>query len=230
MANRGENTSKLHMNCQAITSKASILRLAKDIIIISSGLMISSFGTAIFYAAELGSSPMATFCDGLHLLLGVSYGEANMMANLVLLAALFFLRRSYIKVGTLLCVFTIGPWINLFTPLLASLHVNSWHIAMRIICTVLGTGLMGLGLGLYVAVDRGFGALEGLAKFMCAKRNVSYTRAKVLQDVLLVAGGIALGATWGVGTLIAIFFTGPTIEWSIRRFSAWLMPKRGTSC
>jgi uncharacterized membrane protein YczE len=229
MVNKGENPTKMHNNCPAAHTGWKISCLIKDIMIISSGLMISSLGTAVFYAAGLGSSPMATFSDGLHLMLNASYGTANMIANLVLLAVLIIIARGYVKVGTLLCVFTIGPWINLFTILLSALNINTWHIALRIACTVLGTGLMGLGLGLYVAVDRGFGALEGLVKYACAKKGMSYSLAKVIQDVMLVGGGIALGATWGIGTLVAIVFTGPAIQWSIQCFSKRLTPKRETT-
>jgi len=225
MVNKGDKVMKLHNNRLKVQVKSMISCLIKDIMIITLGLMISSLGTAIFYAAGLGSSPMATFSDGLHLVLKVSYGTANMIANLVLLAVLFAIQRSYVKVGTLLCVFTIGPWINLFTLLLSGMQISAWPIGLRVACTVLGTGLMGVGLGLYVAVNRGFGALEGLVKYACSKKGISYSLAKILQDTLLVGAGIALGAAWGLGTLLAIIFTGPTIQWSIKSFSKWLTTK-----
>ena len=140
-------------------SKEKILRLVLDVLVIEIGLMISSLGTAFFYAADLGSSAMATCCDGLHLLLNISYGDANTLANATLLILLFLLCRSYINVGTVLCVFTIGPWVNLFTPLLQGLKLSEMNMAVRILCTLVGTAMMGVGLGLYMAVDRGFGAL-----------------------------------------------------------------------
>lgn len=59
-----------------------------DVIIISFGLLISSFGTALFYQAGMGSGAMATFSDGLHKLLNMSYGTANMTANIVFLILL----------------------------------------------------------------------------------------------------------------------------------------------
>lgn len=206
--------------------KDNMFQLAADIIIISFGLMISSFGTALFYAAELGSSPMATFCDGLHNLLHISYGTANTLANLLLLVVLFFLQRSYINVGTVLCVFTIGLWVNLFTPLLGGAMIAQWSLWARVLCTVAGTALMGVGLGLYVAVDRGFGALEGLVKLLCTKRDLSYTKAKIIQDILLVVAGILLTAKWGVGTLIAMLLTGPVLQQAIQFFTPKLAGRR----
>ncbi|WP_312641478.1 YitT family protein [Hydrogenoanaerobacterium sp.] len=199
--------------------KNKTIKFTKDTIVITLGLMISALGTALFYAAELGSSPMATFCDGLHNILGISYGAANTLANLLLLFVLFLVERSYINVGTVLCVFVIGPFVNLFTPLLIGFNIGKWSLLLKILCTAAGTALMGIGLGLYVAVDRGFGALEGLVKFFCAKKGVSYTKAKIIQDLILVIGGIALSARWGIGTVVAIFLTGPVLQASIQFFS-----------
>lgn len=199
-----------------------IIGIIKDITIIILGLVISSFGIAVFYAAEMGSSPMATFCDGVHTIFGISYGLANMLVNALLLVVLFFLDRKYINIGTVLCVFAIGPFINLFTAMLAGLDLAHAQYVLRVLCTVAGTALMGLGLGLYVAVDRGLGALEGFVKILCVKNGFSYAKAKILQDVVLVAGGIALDAKWGVGTVLAIMLTGPAFQASTLFFAKLL--------
>lgn len=212
-------STKIINNDNHSKNNKDIIIIVKDIVIISIGLMISSFGTSLFYAAELGSSPMATFCDGVHTILGVSYGAANTLVNLLLLVVLFFLNRKYINIGTILCVFAIGPFVNLFTALLVGLDVFRWNIILRVLCTVAGTVLMGIGLGLYVAVNRGFGALEGLVKILCDRKRFSYSKVKIVQDIILVAGGIALSARWGVGTFIAILFTGPALEFSLGFFT-----------
>jgi hypothetical protein len=202
--------------------KDNTYKLIRDIVIIEIGLMISSFGTALFYSAELGSPPMATLCDGLHLLLNISYGSAYTLANAALLVVLFFIERSYLEIGTFLCVFTIGPWVNLFTPLLQSTSIITSPLWTRILCTICGTAFMGIGLGLYVSVNRGFGALEGLVKFFCEKTGITTSHAKIFQDALLITGGVLLQATWGVGTFITVFLTGPAMQWSIQFFSKYL--------
>lgn len=194
------------------------IRLIRDILIIEIGLMISSFGTGLFYAAELGSTPMATLCDGIHILLNISYGAAYTLANGVLLIVLFFLEKSYLKAGTFLCVLTIGPWVNVFTPMLQNAGIASGPYGLRLLCTVIGTALMGIGLGLYVAVDRGFGALEGIVKIVSEKSGISMTFAKIIQDAVLIISGILLNATWGVGTLITLLLTGPALQWSVQFF------------
>ena len=203
-------------------SEEKILQILKDAVVIEIGLMISSLGTSLFYSADLGSSAMATFCDGLHLLIHTSYGNANTIANAVLLIALFAMDRKYIGTGTILCVFTIGPWVNLFMSLLSPFAFEQTNMVIRILLTIAGASLMGVGLGIYMAVNRGFGALEGIVKYLCKKFNLEVKTVKIFQDAILVLGGILLGAQWGIGTIVGIFLCGPVLQRSNQIFSTVL--------
>lgn len=197
-----------------------ILQLFKNILWIELGLAISSAGTALFYAADLGSGAMATFSDGLHLLLGISYGNANTLSNMVLLVVLFFLQKSYINVGTVLCVFTIGPWVNLFTPVFQATGLAQANMCLRLLAAAGGTVCMGVGLGLYVSVGCGLGAMEGIVMYCRERFHISVGVSKIIQDVTLALPGILLGARWGVGTVIAMFCTGPVLQFSTAFFKS----------
>ena len=197
-----------------------ILQLFKNVLWIELGLAISSAGTALFYAADLGSGAMATFSDGLHLLLGISYGNANTLSNMVLLVVLFFLQKSYINVGTVLCVFTIGPWVNLFTPVFQATGLAQANMCLRLLAAAGGTVCMGVGLGLYVSVGCGLGAMEGIVMYCRERFHISVGVSKIIQDVTLVLPGILLGARWGVGTVIAMFCTGPVLQFSTAFFKS----------
>ena len=199
-------------------TKRRFAALARDIILIEIGLMISCLGTALFYTGNLGSGAMATFSDGLHRVLGITYGQANLAANVALLIVLFVLDRRLINVGTVLCVFTIGLWVDLFNGMLSGIDAQAMSMAARVLLSVAGSALMGVGLGMYVAVGRGFGALEGIVKLLCAKTDMSMRIAKIIQDAVLVLLGALMGAAWGVGTLIAIVLTGPVLQESCKRF------------
>lgn len=217
----------MQKNTKVMEENGKSKGLIEDIIIISIGLFISSFGTALFYEAGMGSGAMATFCDGLHQLLHITYGHANMAANAVFLILLFLCSRKMINVGTILCVFTIGIYVDIGTAVFSVLHLGEASAAVRLLCVFLGTAMMGSGLGLYVAVDRGFGALEGLVKFFCRSTGLSFGTVKIIQDVILIAGGIFLHAAWGPGTLIAAFLTGPVMQASIPYFEKRLAMMRG---
>lgn len=192
--------------------------MIKDILIISFGLFISSFGTALFYEANMGSGAMATFCDGIHRVLNITYGQANIVMNVILLLILFFCDRKYINIGTLLCVFVIGIFVDASSWMLTFVPFGGSVWGIRFAGAIAGTILMGVGLGLYVAVDRGFGALEGLVKYVVAKRNWQFGKVKIAQDVILIVLGIVLQAAWGIGTVISAFLIGPIMQWSIKWF------------
>lgn len=193
-----------------------------DIIIISFGLFISSFGIALFYAAGMGSGAMATFCDGLHNIFGFTYGGANICANVLFLLILIGCDRKLVNIGTVLCVFTIGIYVDLGTAFFGRMAISGYPVLIRGLCVLTGTVMMGGGLGLYVAVGRGYGALEGLVKFFCGKTGCSFGTAKIMQDIILIVLGILMHAAWGIGTLFSAVLTGPVMQVSIRYFEKYL--------
>lgn len=201
-----------------LTNRKKMIQLLADIFAIELGFAINSFGMAILYATNLGSSPMSTCSEGLHLLFHISYGDALMLANMVLLVIVFFLDRSTINVGTLLCVFTIGPWVNLFLPIMQSFGIADAPLAVRILLCAGGTVFIGAGVGLYMSVDRGYGALEGIVKYVRNRFGISVRVTKITQDALLVGFGVLLSAQWGIGTLIVIALTGPVLQVSAQLF------------
>ncbi len=75
---------------------------------------------------------------------------------------------------------------------------------------------------MYVAVDRGFGALEGLVKYVCKKGNLRFDKVKIIQDFLLISIGIVLRAEWGIGTVISAILIGPIMRVSIEYFQSML--------
>ena len=192
--------------------------LITDAIIISFGLMISSFGTALFYQADMGSGAMATFSDGLHRLLGISYGNANLAANVFFLLLLFCCNRKMINIGTLLCVTLIGIFVDLGNLFFGALPIASAPLYIRFCCVLAGCFMMGIGLSLYVSVDRGFGALEGLVKHFCIKTGLSFDKIKIGQDLILIVLGILLQAKWGIATLISALTIGPIMKLFIAIF------------
>lgn len=170
----------------------------------------------------MGSGAMATFCEGLHLLLGVSYGTTYIVANVAFLILLFICDKKMINVGTVMCVFLIGVFVDLGNLIFGLFPIASSNIIIRFLCMLAGCIMMGIGLALYVAVDRGYGALEGLVKYVCAKTKISFDKVKIGQDLLLLTIGIILKASWGVGTLISAITIGPIMRISMVRFQKML--------
>ena len=94
-----------------------------------------------------------------------------MTVNISFLNLLFICDRKMIEYRNgFMCIFN-WSFVDIGTFLFALLPIASAPAWFRFMCMLLSCVMMGGGLGLYVAVDRGFGALEGLVKYVCKKRK-----------------------------------------------------------
>lgn len=188
--------------------KKQLKTYAIKILIINIGLLINGFGLAFLYSVELGSSPMGTFADGLHNLMHVPQGTANIFANAFFLLVLIIVARRYIGVGTVICTFLLGVYVNLASGVISPLTLLTIPFVYKIFVSALGVLLMGVGLGIYVAVDFGLGPLEALVDIIYRLAKIKYKTAKIIFDALLGVLGIIFGGKIGVGTVISILLTG----------------------
>ena len=190
----------------------------KKVILVEIGMALNGIGTAMFFSSGIGSASMATFCDGIHYLLNITQGTSNILVNAIFFLILLAIGKEYIGIGTVLCAFTAGFWIDLSQPLFTMLIHAYPSLFIKILLSICGSFSMGIGLGLYVSQNIGLGALEGILDIICKKKYYSLRAAKILEDSTLVIAGILLNASWGVGTLIGIFLTGPIMQKSYQHF------------
>lgn len=186
------------------------------IIGISIGLMIAAFGIALTYKTGIGTNPVATACDGLTKVLPIDFGQANILLNATFLFIALFVKRNKINIGTLIVVFTIGLYINLFIGLLNSYdYLDSYQIPMNI----LGTAIASLGISIVVKIDFGIGPLELITEVIIDKTKISYKSAKTLLDITLLLIGITLGGVYGLGTVINVVLTGMFMQMYLELFN-----------
>ncbi len=202
--------------------KKQLITYAIKILVINIGLLINGFGLAFLYSVELGSSPMGTFADGLHNLIHIPQGTANIIANAFFLLVLIIVARKYIGVGTVICTFLLGVYVNLASGVIAPLNLIAISFVFKVLVSVLGVLLMGVGLGIYVAVDFGLGPLEALVDIIYRLAKIKYKTAKIIFDALLGVLGIIFGGKIGIGTIISILFTGVVMGYIIPKTKLFL--------
>ena len=78
------------------------------------GIVIISLGIAIFKQSHLGNDSITALNIRLSELLGISLGVQNICTNLLFLVVEFIWGRKYIGLGTLVCAFGLGPFIQFF--------------------------------------------------------------------------------------------------------------------
>lgn len=201
------------MNAKNIDYKTILIKSLKVIL----GLLVTGIGTAFMYIVNWGSAPAATIGDGVHVFTGLSYGVAGIVVNVFFLIVLFFLDKKLINFGTILATFFLGVFIDIGVWIITPLHIEMMGTAMKAVFLVIGCLLTAVGLGYYVGVNFGIGAIDGLSVAINKKTNISFSICRWSIDIILMIVGIALGASWGVGTIVSIVVTAPIMQFIINR-------------
>lgn len=110
------------------------------IIILLIGLTIAHLGVTLFLLANLGSDPFNVFVQGIFRRLDstfalafITHGRVHMCISFLIILILLVVDRSYVKIGTILCMFCGGPIIDFFNMLLAPLFANSPGLIVKIL-------------------------------------------------------------------------------------------------
>ena len=114
------------------------------------GLIIAHFGVTLFLLSNLGADPFNVFVQGLFRILSsvipgsfITHGRTHMAVCLIIIFILLFVDRSYIKIGTVICMVCGGPIIDFFTWLLGLVLGSELALWTRIMM-VSSTMLIGL--------------------------------------------------------------------------------------
>ena len=109
--------------------------------------------------------------------------------------------------GTILNALLIGLTVNL----LDGRFELPDHLAPRLIAVVAGLVAFGAGSGLYIGAGLGPGPRDGLMTGL-ARRGWSIRVARTVIEVVVVAAGVALGGTIGIGTIAFALGIGPIVQ------------------
>lgn len=179
----------------------------RDVLLVLTGILIMGLGSALCYKADIGTSSIGTMVDGLHGLLDISHGLADILLCLVLMIPMFFMARDLIGVGTIISVFGIGLFIDMWKAVLELIPFGSgWPT--RIIMSVLGLVISSLGTSIYVTVGAGISSFDAMIMLFYRLTRLSYAHASIVSNYVMLAVGWLLGGTVGLGTLITILVGG----------------------
>ena len=95
--------------------------LITRILLLLAGLCIAHLGVTLFLQADLGSDPFNVLIQGIFRRvpwpgwLPVTHGRVHMAVSFLIILVLLKVDRSYIRIGTLLCMFLGGPIIDVYT-------------------------------------------------------------------------------------------------------------------
>ena len=196
--------------------KRSIKEIGIRIIILFIGLTIAHLGVTLFLLANLGADPFNVFVQGIFRTTSQipgwplqTHGNTHIAICFLIILALLIIDRTYIKIGTVLCMIFGGPIIDFFTAILSGPFENVNSLVLKIIVNGLGCIILAFGMTIVMKSDAGTGPNDLVGIVISDKLKKNFGVIRIIVDVSFVAIGFILGGSLGIGTLICAFLVGP---------------------
>lgn len=196
--------------------KRGVKEVFLRIIILLVGLTIAHLGVTLFLLADLGSDPFNVLVQGVYRTLrGLSgwsiltHGRVHIVLCFTIIILLLFTDKSYIKIGTILCMICGGPIIDVFTVILSPMFPDGCSVIYKIIMLALGCVILAFGMTIVIKSDAGTGPNDLVAVVISDKSGKSFGIVRIIVDAAFVLLGFLLGGAVGIGTIICAGCVGP---------------------
>ncbi|WP_243704656.1 YitT family protein [Micromonospora sp. KC723] len=179
------------------------------------GLVLYGVSMALMIRSGLGLNPWDVFHQGLSRQTGISVGTASILVGATVLLLWIPLRQRP-GLGTLSNVVVIGLAVDATVALLPA----DLPLPARVVLVVTGIVANGAATGLYLGADLGPGPRDGLMTGLVARRpGWSVRLVRTAIEVVVLASGVLLGGTVGLGTVAYALAIGPLTQLFIPLFA-----------
>lgn len=189
-------------------------RLPERVLRLLVGLWLYGVAIALMIESTLGASPWDVFHLGVARHVPVSFGMVMILAAVGVLL-LWIPLKQMPGLGTVANAVLLGP----FADIALSLIDTPTSLAMRGVYLGLGVVVCAFATGLYVGAQLGPGPRDGLMTGFARKSGWSIRKVRTIIEVTVLAIGVMLGGTVGIGTVVFAFGVGPLTQ----VFLKWLV-------
>jgi len=175
------------------------------------GLFLFALGIVLILESRLGLSPWDVLNQGISKHTPLSFGMANVAVGLTVLFVAWALGGPP-GIATIANAVLVGTFIQLLTSVGAVTALSGDALATRIALLVVGIWLIGPATAFYIGADLGAGPRDTL--MLVGSRRTGF-RVGIVRGVIELCAllvGIALGGTFGIGTIAFAFLVGPVVE------------------
>ena len=177
------------------------------------GLFLFAWGIVLILESQLGLSPWDVLHQGIANHTPISFGAANVVVGVVVLALAWAL-GGRIGYGTLANSVLVGAFIQLYLSFDAVTDLAHEPLWVRVLLLAGGIALTGPATAFYIGADLGAGPRDTLMLAATARSGVRVGIVRGVIEVGALLTGIALGGTFGVGTVAFALLIGPVVELS----------------
>jgi uncharacterized membrane protein YczE len=173
------------------------------------GLFLFALGIVMTIRANLGLSPWNIFHQGISFRLGISFGTAN-IAVAAVIVALVVLMGERVGLGTLCDMVLVGVFVDVLVFVDWIPEIQDFFPGLLMM--IGGLFVIAVGSFFYIGAGYGAGPRDSLMVVMARRTRCPVGLSRALIEGTAALCGWALGGSAGIGTLIAAFGIGITIQ------------------
>lgn len=186
------------------------------------GIFLISVCVACYRLSGFGVDSYTGMNLGISGFLGMSFGNWQLIMNILILIVVFFTVRHCIGAGTIVNMVGVGYIADFLCWLVNDVLEIEMTLPLRILALLLGTLFASLGVALYMIADMGISPYDSVALIIVklTKEKVPFQIARISSDITVLIIGVvfclaAHNNVWmivGIGTVINSLFNGPLIQ------------------
>jgi uncharacterized membrane protein YczE len=175
------------------------------------GLFLFALAIVLILESKLGLSPWDVLNQGLSKHTPLSFGMANVAVGLTVLLIAWSLGGPP-GLGTFANAVLVGTFIQGLTAIPAVTALAHEGLSVRIPLLLVGIWLIGPASAFYIGADFGAGPRDTLMLVGSRRSGIRVGLVRAGIELTALAVGIALGGTFGVGTIAFALCVGPVVE------------------
>jgi uncharacterized membrane protein YczE len=184
-----------------------MLDMSRRLLQLYAGLILYGASLALQIRASLGLDPWDVFHQGLSEKIGLSFGTIVIIIGALVLLAWIPLRQKP-GIGTISNVFVVGLAVDATLAILPEVH----GLELQLPLLAAGIFLNGVAGAAYIGAGLGPGPRDGLMTGLVRITGKPVAIVRTSLEVSVLAVGIVLGGTVGLGTVLYALSIGPLLQ------------------
>ena len=178
------------------------------------GVVLISIAVSLFRIANIGTDPFSCFNLGIAGIIGTSFGNAQLIVNIVLTILFIYPGWKYFGVGTVIAMFGVGYISDIVLSLLG-IPEGEFNFFISLLLVIAGIVITSSGIAMYSSANLGISQYDMMGFLLRDTGVLSLQYARIVVDIVLVVAGFFMGSIVNVGTLLIALFVGPLVAWLI---------------
>lgn len=183
------------------------------------GMMLLALGIALTIRGKLlGIAPWDVLHVGLFQNFGLTIGMWSIGSGLLIVIGTALYSKKWPLIGTWLNMILIGVFTDIWLWLLPVVS----NPIVQTTCFISGVGVMGFGVGMYIASNIGAGPRDSLMLILIEKTGWTVKRVRTLLEIVVAIIGWLLGGPVGIGTIIIALTLGYIVHFTLNISRNWI--------